>query len=682
MLAVAVTDELGVGIGVAVAHVDMLAEVGVVDVVEVVVVGILLGDVLHRVEVVVDAHILAARLELSDKRRAAGCEVEQVADASIHVEGELVEGLLRGLGDLGAGVPLGEELGKVGVVVEYTVALAEVVAAIGKLGGVGDAVEPLVLVGLALFVEPVLLRPLGVGHRVVVVPVRVGVGRGVVSRLLGVGEAVSADILVGLPEVLHDRLSGVTNAVAVEVDSPGEGHRTVLVAGAVVESFVGLIGLPVAVEVAGAREGQGAVFAAHAVAELDHGAAAIGVELVVVEARGNRKARSGASGAFGVARATVGVGAGELTERKAGRREGALVVVGHDAAVGHHQVGKDVGIIAAREGAARAVSGVIPPLVEPLRVLELHRGLVRGAFAEGRRRTESTHACIADVMGQVGPVRGATKRPQDVEGIGVAVADHRGPVGAHRHTGDRAELPVAVVGRSGRVGEANLELAEQLGLEPHIVPDQVLLQVDDERLNGLGRTRLAVVDADGGGARASRQQRCLNGDRHEVAATEPAGVGGQGEGRRHRGVALGNNAPLGTGERHIGCSRYLVALKLRRESDGASAHRDLEEQGRAGGHGRRHGRTCTGERSADSVRPGVGTGIGGATGVARTARVAGALDAHVGRRALLVVAAAGEGRQAEPDRQCCNLQAAAPLRLLIHPEPRWMVAAESAARLG
>ena len=247
-------------------------------------------------------------------------------------------------------------------------------------------------------------------------------------------------------------------------------------------------------------------------------------------------------------------------------------------------------------------------------------------------------------MGQVGPVRGATKRPQDVEGIGVAVADHRGPVGAHRHTGDRAELPVAVVGRTGRVGEADLELAEELGLEPHIVTDQVLLQVDNQRLDGLGRTGLAVVDADGGGARASRQQRRFDGDRHEVAATEPARVSGHREGRRHRRVALGYNAALGTGERHLGCSRYLVALKLRRKSDGASAHRYLEEQGRAGGHGRRHGRTCTGERSADSVRPGVGTGIGGATGVARAARVGATVETHIGGRALLVITAADERR--------------------------------------
>ena len=78
----------------------------------------------------------------------------------------------------------------------------------------------------------------------------------------------------------------------------------------------------------------------------------------------------------------------------------------------------------------------------------------------------------------------------------------------------------------------------------------------------------------------------------------------------------------------------------------------------------------------------IGTGVGGAARVSRTARVAGAVNAHIGGRTLLVVAAAGECRQAEPDRQCGNLEAAAPLRLLFHPEPRWMVAADCAAQSG
>lgn len=145
-------------------------------------------------------------------------------------------------------------------------------------------------------------------------------------------------------------------------------------------------------------------------------------------------------------------------------------------------------------------------------------------------------------------------------------------------------------------------------------------------------------------ARAGRQQRCLDGDRYEVAAAEPAGVAGKGEGRRHRGVALGNDAALHAGEGHWRCGGDLVALKLRREPDGASAHRDLKQQRRPRVHGARDGRPGAGENGAACIRASVGARIARAARVGRAARVAGAVEAYIGARAILVISAADERR--------------------------------------
>ena len=129
MLAVAEADVFLLGVDVAVADVDVLAEVGVVDEREVVVVRLVGPEVLHAEEVLVDPDVGAERLQGSDELVRAHAEVEQVADAGVDVHVQVAPLFRRHARVQMPRALLVPDALQVGIVVEPVVALAVVVAA-------------------------------------------------------------------------------------------------------------------------------------------------------------------------------------------------------------------------------------------------------------------------------------------------------------------------------------------------------------------------------------------------------------------------------------------------------------------------------------------------------------------------------------------------------------------------
>ena len=334
--------------------------------------------------------------------------VEEVADAGVKPQREV-----RALG----GRQLREVSEEVGLVpdghvraeVPLPVGLAEVVAVRdthGLLAGAGNTVEAEVLVRLARIEVAVELGAERVAQIVVVVAVRIRVGRRAVAGLVLVGLAVDADVLERLVRVGHDRLAGIALAVGVEV------HR---------EQHLGRVGRRDARIEHRVAERRAVV----AIAERDHRLQTIRVVLAVEEVGEHQRRRT-----------ARGRGLADVAQRNAGRRVWILDVVEGGVRERSREVARRLHVQAAPQRQADAVAGLRDHVLEVSRdlVLVLLRRDLRAQLthvAAARRfvglRAEAAEQEVGDHAEHIDHrrTRIATDVRERIEPIGVVQADRR-----------------------------------------------------------------------------------------------------------------------------------------------------------------------------------------------------------------------------------------------------------------